>query len=104
VFAHKSAHVSGLTGGPGYWYTASGLSIVKPRIQDMSNVTTEKGGAFFLLENKYTFSFLFSFTVFSLWERKEFFQVGTDVAFNGVCLKRRKVRRLARPEQLIRLL
>jgi len=90
--------------GPGYWYTASGLSIVKPRIQDMSNVTTEKGGAFFLLENKYTFSFLFSFTVFSLWERKEFHHVGTDVALNGVCRKKRKVRRLARPEQLIRLL
>jgi len=70
----------------------------------MSNVATEMGGAFFLLENKYTFSLFFYFNVFSLWERKELYHVRTDVALNGVCRKKRKVRRLARPEQLIWLL
>jgi len=132
----------------------------------MSNVAAEMGGAFFLLENKYTFSlsppppphlwcfwgkknithpgggwpsvrfslekkkwghlegwgekgggFVFfekkrqllpppppPFNVFSLWERKELYHVGTDVALNGVCRKKSKVRRLARLEQLVWLL
>jgi len=71
----------------------------------MSNVAAEMGGAFSLLENKYTFfSFISPFNVFSLWERKELYHVGTDVALNGVCRKKSKVRRLARPEQLVWLL
>jgi hypothetical protein len=71
----------------------------------MSTVATEMGGAFFRLENKYTFSFLFFRpSVFSLWERKELCDVRTDVVFNGVCRKKRKVGSLARPEQLIWLL
>ena len=34
----------------GYWSSSSSLSIVKPGIQDMSNVATEMGGASFCWE------------------------------------------------------